>query len=352
MHCHGRLDQAFEKPVSGPALGDPTLFPIIVGGEKGPPIKRLNTAQVGRRVIYIAHERSFRAFSFSWPRPPLFPQVQASLLAQFTGSEGLYARRLPMANAMPLDRTAGQGGECGRLPEKCSQAVFSPLKILSRGRSMAVITDAKKYAAEVARLLKKHYPDAKCSLNFSTPLELLVATILSAQCTDQRVNLVTKELFRKYRTVRAYAESPPKELENAIQSTGFFHNKTKSIQGCCHALLESYKGEIPKDLDKLVDLPGIGRKTANVVLGTAFGVASGVVVDTHVARVSQRLGLTKEKIPEKIEQDLMRLFPRKEWIVFSHRMIQHGRKICVARKPLCEKCPLEAICPKIGVERK
>ena len=154
---------------------------------------------------------------------------------------------------------------------------------------MTITADAKKYPAQVAHLLKKHYPDAKCSLNFSTPLELLVATILSAQCTDERVNLVTKELFRKYTDVAAYAKAPPKELELSIQSTGFFHNKTKSIQGCCQTLLERYGGEIPHDLDKLVDLPGIGRKTANVVLGTAFGIASGVVVDTHVGRLSQRL---------------------------------------------------------------
>ena len=217
---------------------------------------------------------------------------------------------------------------------------------------MTITADTKKYAAQVAHLLKKHYPDAKCSLNFSTPLELLVATILSAQCTDERVNLVTKELFRKYKDVAAYAKAPPKELEHEIQSTGFFHNKTKSIQGCCQTLLERHGGEIPHDIDKLVDLPGIGRKTANVVLGTAFGITSGVVVDTHVGRLSQRLGLTTEKTAEKIEQDLMEQFPKKEWIVLSHRLIQHGRKICAARKPLCGKCPLEAICPKVGVEGK
>lgn len=217
---------------------------------------------------------------------------------------------------------------------------------------MAVSANPKTPAPEVARLLKKSYPEAKCSLNFSTPLELLVATILSAQCTDERVNVVTKELFRKYRDMAAYAKVPAKELEHDIQSTGFFHNKTKSIQGCCQSLLEKYKGEIPHDLDKLVELPGIGRKTANVVLGTAFGIASGVVVDTHVGRLSQRLGLTKEKTPEKIEQDLMSQFPKKDWIALSHRMIQHGRKICIARKPKCKECPLAAICPKIGIEEK
>jgi endonuclease III len=215
---------------------------------------------------------------------------------------------------------------------------------------MAVSADVKKRAGQVSQLLKKHYPDAKCSLDFNTPLELLVATILSAQCTDERVNVVTKELFRKYRTVAAYAKAPPKELEKAIQSTGFFHNKTKSIQGCCETLLERHSGQIPQDIEKLVDLPGVGRKTANVILGTAFGIAAGVVVDTHVTRLSQRMGLSQEKTPEKIEQDLMQLFPKKEWIALSHRLIQHGRKVCAARKPSCGKCPLEEICPKEGVE--
>jgi endonuclease-3 len=217
---------------------------------------------------------------------------------------------------------------------------------------MTVGADSKRRASQITQLLKKHYPDAKCSLNFRTPLELLVATILSAQCTDERVNLVTKDLFHKYRDMAAYAKAPPKELERDIQSTGFFHNKTKSIQGCCHTLLEKYGGQIPQNLEKLVELPGIGRKTANVVLGTAFGIASGVVVDTHVGRLSQRLGLTKEKAPEKIEKDLMAQFPKTQWIILSHRLIQHGRKICVARKPKCPECPLKEFCPKIGVVEK
>lgn len=215
---------------------------------------------------------------------------------------------------------------------------------------MTAIADSKKHAARISAILKKHYPDAKCSLNFSTPLELLVATILSAQCTDERVNLVTKDLFRKYPSAAAYVKASAKDLEKDIQSTGFFHNKTKSIQGCCKALLERHGGQIPQDLEHLVELPGVGRKTANVVLGTAFGIASGVVVDTHVGRLSQRLGLTGEKNPEKIEEDLMKLFPKKDWIALSHRLIQHGRKICSARKPLCGKCPFDEICPKTGVE--
>jgi endonuclease-3 len=215
---------------------------------------------------------------------------------------------------------------------------------------MANNADMKEFASQVTKLLKKHYPDAVCSLNFSTPLELLVATILSAQCTDDRVNIVTKDLFRKYKNATAYAKAPPKELEQSIQSTGFFHNKTKSIQGCCKTLLERHDGEIPQEIEKLVELPGVGRKTANVLLGTAFGIASGVVVDTHVGRISQRLGLTKAKDPEKIEKDLVAQFPKKEWIVLSHRIIQHGRKICTARKPKCKECPMTEICPKVGVE--
>jgi endonuclease-3 len=215
---------------------------------------------------------------------------------------------------------------------------------------MAVAADSKSIAPLVAKLLEKHYPDAKCSLNFTTPLELLVATILSAQCTDQRVNLVTKELFRKYKNAAAYSKAPSKELESAIQSTGFFRNKSKSIQGCCKTLLERHKGEIPREMAALIELPGVGRKTANVVLGTAFGIASGVVVDTHVTRISRRLGLTQEKDAEKIEKDLMAQFPKKKWIDLSHRLIQHGRKICIARKPKCKECPLAEICPKVGVE--
>jgi endonuclease III len=210
---------------------------------------------------------------------------------------------------------------------------------------------AKRHSATVIGRLRRQYPDANCSLDFRTPLELLVATILSAQCTDERVNQVTKTLFGKFSTAGHYARAPLTELEREIQSTGFFHNKAKSIQNCCRILVEKYRGEVPQDLEKLVELPGVGRKTANVVLGTAFAVASGIVVDTHVARVSRRLGLTGQKDPEKIEKDLMELVPRKDWIAFSHRMIQHGRRVCAAKKPRCEACPLNDICPKVGVEQ-
>ena len=208
---------------------------------------------------------------------------------------------------------------------------------------------AKQHAVRIARRLSKHYPEATCSLNFQSPLELLVATILSAQCTDVRVNQVTKSLFRKYPTAAHYARAKLPELERDIQSTGFFRNKAKSIQNCCRALLEQYEGEVPKEIEKLVELPGVGRKTANVVLGTAFGLAVGVVVDTHVARITRRLGLTTEEDAVKIERDLMDQFAEKEWIALSHRLIQHGRVCCTARKPKCEECPLVSLCPRIGV---
>ena len=215
---------------------------------------------------------------------------------------------------------------------------------------MTDIAAAKRHAAKVARLLGKHYPDARCSLDFPSPLELLVATILSAQCTDVRVNQVTKTLFRKYPTAAHYAKASQAELERDIQSTGFFRNKAKNIRNCCQTLLEKYDGQVPKDMESLVDLPGVGRKTANVVLGTAYGIAVGVVVDTHVARIVRRLGLTPEKDPVKIERDLMAQFAQKDWILLSHQLILHGRRCCTARNPKCPECPLESLCPKIGVE--
>ena len=216
---------------------------------------------------------------------------------------------------------------------------------------MGVQSEAKRYAGKVVRRLGRAYPDATCSLDFGNPLELLVATILSAQCTDQRVNVVTKKLFAKYRSAADYARAPARQLERDIQSTGFFRNKAKSIRACCEALAGDHQGEVPRDIEVLVGLPGVGRKTANVVLGTAYGIASGVVVDTHVARISRRLGLSSEKSAEKIERDLMEQVPRKEWIALSHRMIQHGRRVCTARRPACDGCPLESLCPRMGVER-
>jgi endonuclease-3 len=214
---------------------------------------------------------------------------------------------------------------------------------------MVAISEAKRHAAKNVKALRAEYPAAECALVHDNPLELLIATILSAQCTDERVNIVTKELFQKYGTAEDFARAPLADLERAIQSTGFFRNKAKNIKGCCQQLVEQHGGEVPRDLEALVVLPGVGRKTANVVLGTAFGIPSGVVVDTHVTRLSQRLGLTRHTDAVKIEQDLMNLLPRKEWIDFSHRLIHHGRRICIARRPKCEQCVLAKWCPRIGV---
>jgi len=203
---------------------------------------------------------------------------------------------------------------------------------------------------QIIRLLKQAYPDARCSLNHSSPLELLVATILSAQCTDERVNLVTADLFRKYRRCEDYLAVPRSELEADIRSTGFYRNKAKAIQGACQMISEQYQGRVPDELEALLALPGVARKTANVVLGNAFGIAAGVVVDTHVGRLAQRLGLTEHEQPEKIERDLMELVPKQEWIDFSHLLIAHGRRTCKARKPLCAECVVERLCPSSSLK--
>ncbi len=215
---------------------------------------------------------------------------------------------------------------------------------------MAAITVDKRFAAKVVRRLRADYPDATCALIYETPLQLLVATILSAQCTDQRVNMVTKDLFKKYPTAAHLARVKIGTLEKAVQSTGFFRNKAKNIKACCEKLVELYDGEVPRELDLLVELSGVGRKTANVVLGTAFGLATGVVVDTHVGRISRRLGLTEEKDAVKVERDLIAQLPKKEWVDFSHRMIYHGRAICDARRPKCDDCSMVKFCARVGVK--
>jgi len=204
---------------------------------------------------------------------------------------------------------------------------------------------------QILRALKKTYPQATCALNHANPFELLIATILSAQCTDERVNIVTANLFRKYRKPEDYLAVSREELERDINSVTFFRNKAKSIQEASRLLIEKHNGQIPQTLEELVELPGVGRKTANVVLGTAFGIPTGVVVDTHVSRLSQRLGLTENTQPEKIEADLIELLPKKEWIDFSHRLIWHGRRVCQARKPMCENCSLEKFCPSSTLKR-
>ena len=193
--------------------------------------------------------------------------------------------------------------------------------------------------------LKAAYPDARCSLNYANPLQLLVATVLSAQCTDERVNIVTRSLFQKYRTARDYAEAPPGELEEDIKSTGFYRNKAKALRACCAELVQRYDWQVPPDMAALVQLPGIGRKTANVTLGNAFNIAEGIVVDTHVRRLVGRLGLSPQTDPDKIEQDLVAVVPREDWVALGHLLILHGRKICAARAPRCPVCPVNGLCP-------
>jgi endonuclease III len=209
---------------------------------------------------------------------------------------------------------------------------------------------ARERAGPINDALRPLYPETTTALAHENPLQLLVATILSAQCTDARVNLVTPALFARYKTARDFAECEVKELQALIKSTGFYKNKAKNIRACCAAILQRFGGEVPCTLEELVSLPGVGRKTANVVLGDAFDTP-GITVDTHVGRLSRRLGLTRHTDPVKVEFALMELIPQPEWTNFSHRLILHGRRVCFARKPRCENCPLEGLCPKIGVKR-
>jgi len=206
-------------------------------------------------------------------------------------------------------------------------------------------TKKQERALDIVSRLKRMYPKAKCSLDFTNPFELLIATMLSAQSTDVRVNIVTKSLFRKYPDPQAFANAAQPEMERDVRQTGFFRNKAKAVIAASRAIMEKHGGEVPRTMEELIALPGVGRKTANVVLGNAFHTAVGIVVDTHVTRVSGRLGLTSNTDAEKIEQDLMKLIPPKEWTVFSHRLIQHGRQICIARKPKCSECRLNEFCP-------
>jgi len=199
--------------------------------------------------------------------------------------------------------------------------------------------------------LERTYPTAHCELDHHTPLELLIATILSAQCTDKRVNIVTRDLFKRYRSAANYAEAPLAELEQATKTTGFFRNKARNIKAACQAIVEKHGGKVPQTMEELIQLGGVGRKTANVVLGNAFGVNVGVVVDTHVARLAYRLGLTKQKTPEKIERELMALVPQPQWTLFSHWLIWHGRRRCLARKPDCVNCEIQKLCPRIGMKK-
>jgi endonuclease-3 len=198
---------------------------------------------------------------------------------------------------------------------------------------------------KIVELLEKEHPDAKVALNHSSPLELLIATILSAQCTDKRVNIVTKALFKKYKRAEDYAKADLKELEQDIRSTGFYHNKAKNIKKCCQMLVGKFDSKVPNTMEKLLELPGVARKTANIVLSNAYGVVEGIAVDTHVRRLSERLGLTDSKDPDKIEQDLMEIVPKDKWMRFTDLLIFHGRRVCMAKKPKCESCVLNKLCP-------
>jgi endonuclease-3 len=205
--------------------------------------------------------------------------------------------------------------------------------------------------SRIVSILRETYPDAHCELNYTSPLELLIATILSAQCTDKQVNIVTAELFKKYRTAADYANAAPSDFENDIKRIGLFRAKAKNIQACCRTLIEEHGGAVPQTMDELTALGGVGRKTANVVLGNAFNINVGVVVDTHVGRLSNRLGLTKQTSAEKVELDLQKLVPQEQWRLFSHLLIWHGRRRCFARSPDCTQCEVSTLCPRVGVER-
>jgi len=208
-----------------------------------------------------------------------------------------------------------------------------------------ITNDIKTRALKTIRLLEKEHSDAEIALTFKNPLELLISTILSAQCTDKRVNIVTKTLFKKYKTLEDYAKADIKELEQDIRSTGFYHNKARHIKKCCQMLIEKFGSQVPRTMEELLELPGVARKTANIVLSNVFGIVEGIAVDTHVRRLSERLGLTQNKNQDKIEQDLMKIVPKEMWMRFSDLLIFHGRRICMAKKPKCGECVLNKICP-------
>ncbi len=220
---------------------------------------------------------------------------------------------------------------------------------MAKSRSRSAADDRKPRIRQIVVSLAKAYPVAICALNHESPFQLLAATILSAQCTDERVNLVTPELFRRWPTPQTLAVAKQSDVEEVVHSTGFFRAKAANLIGMATALVQHHHGELPRTLPELTALPGVGRKTANVLLGTAFGIPSGVVVDTHVKRITTLLGLTEATSAERIEQDLMALLPETEWINFSHRLIHHGRRICIARRPKCDECPLRPLCPRIGL---
>jgi endonuclease III len=242
----------------------------------------------------------------------------------------------PKAKASVYKRQSAKSAVMGTTGKK-------PAKAAKVARAVGGGADPKRVAAILAKL-DEAYPAASCELKHGNAFQLLISTILSAQCTDVRVNEVTSTLYKKYPNAEAFAHANPSELEQEIRPTGFFRNKTKSIMGASKAILQNFNGQVPRTMNEILELPGVARKTANVVLGTAYGIASGVVVDTHVIRLSRRLDLTKHEDPKKIEEDLMRVIPREKWIMFSHQLIWHGRRVCIARKPKCMECNLESLC--------
>jgi endonuclease III len=241
-------------------------------------------------------------------------------------------------------RKASGAKKSAAAPKSASDATTKkPAKAAKVAKAAGAGADPKRVAMILAKL-DEAYPDATCELKHENPFQLLISTILSAQCTDVMVNQVTQSLYKKYTSPEALAHADPNELQQEVRPTGFFRNKTKSIMGASKALLEDFGGQVPRTMEEILTLPGVARKTANVVLGTAYGIPSGVVVDTHVMRLSRRLDLTKHEDPKKIEEDLMRVIPKEKWIMFSHQLIWHGRRVCYARKPNCVQCNLESIC--------
>lgn len=282
--------------------------------------------------------RSRRNKSGATPRVPASPRVRSA-----PGKSRTAASRAThtLKGARPAEPAAKK--KAARKP------TLAPRKAAGRAAKEAVLTPDPVRVQALLDLLREHYPDAKCALAFETPLQLLIATILSAQCTDERVNMTTPALFAKYPTAQALASAAQADVEELVRSTGFFRSKAKSIREACADIVSKHGGQVPQDLDALIALRGVGRKTANVVLGNAFGITSGIVVDTHVTRLSNRLGFTREQDAVKIEFALQPLIPREDWVLVSHWLILHGRAVCNARKPRCSQCPLAAHCPRVGV---
>ncbi len=253
------------------------------------------------------------------------------------------AKKKLKASEKKAEKKAKSGAKAGIKANAIAKTKTAKNGATGATAAKAAGTDPKRVTAILAKL-DEAYPQASCELKHENAFQLLVSTILSAQCTDVRVNQVTQELFKKYKTPRAFAYATPAELQQEIRPTGFFRNKTKSVMGASKEIVEKFGGEVPRTMEEILTLPGVARKTANVVLGTAFGISSGIVVDTHVIRLSRRLDLTRHEDPKKIEQDLMAIIPKERWIQFSHQLIWHGRRVCFARKPKCLECNLEKLC--------